>query len=391
MPRTVLQRYDALVASGEIERDPAQAFVVKCFVSLAERLMEHRLARKSSALGWMFGRREVKREPVRGLYVWGGVGRGKTMLMDLFYEASLVQRRRRAHFHAFMADVHERIAEARGRIRRGEVKGDDPIPLVARSIAEESWLLCFDEFHVTDIADAMILGRLFTRLFEEGVVLVATSNVEPSRLYENGLNRALFLPFLELLGQHVDVLKLDSRTDFRLEKLRSRPVWHVPAATAGPALDAAFEALTGGASAQPVTLAVKGRTLVVPHTALGVARMGFADLCAKPLGASDYLALAERFHTLILEGVPVMSTAQRNEARRFITLIDALYDTGVKLVASADAEAPGLWVSEDGYETFAFDRTASRLFEMRSEEYLARPHGRRDSTASGNATGIVET
>jgi cell division protein ZapE len=387
--RPVAQRYETLVASGAIERDPAQTALVRRLDAVAAALGEHRLARKSSALGWLFGRRSPQALP-KGLYVWGSVGRGKTMLMDLFFEALPVRRKRRVHFHAFMADVHERIHRWRQALKNGEVKGDDPIRPVAAALAAEAWVLCFDEFSVTDIADAMILGRLFTALFEHGVVVVATSNVDPERLYEGGLNRTLFLPFIALLKERMDVVHLDARTDFRLEKLAGSPVYHTPAGPAArEALDRAFRNLSGRTHGKPVTLTVKGHAVEVPEAAAGVARFAFADLCAKPLGASDYLAIAQSFHTVILEDIPRMGFEQRNEAKRFIILIDTLYDSRVKLLASADAEAPELYRASTGREAFEFDRTVSRLIEMRSQEYLALAHGRTDG--SGDSTGLVET
>jgi cell division protein ZapE len=263
---------------------------------------------------------------------------------------------------------------------------------VADALAEEAKLLCFDEFTVTDIADAMILGRLFGALFQRGVTVVATSNVEPDRLYEGGLNRALFLPFVAELKDRVEVLRLDSRTDFRLEKLGGASVYHVPAdAAARDALDRAFTGLTGKPKGRPASIRVKGRDVVVPQEAAGVARFRFDDLCAQPLGASDFMALANTFHTIILDDIPVMGEANRNEAKRFITLVDTLYDAHVKLVASAAAEAQALYTATDGREAFEFDRTVSRLIEMRSSAYLALPHGRGDSEASGASTGLVET
>ena len=388
----VSSRYDALVAAGAVERDPAQVGLLRRLDRLSTALKEHRLARKASPLGWLFGRREREAPPVRGLYIWGSVGRGKTMLMDLFFDGLPVASKRRVHFHAFMADVHERIHAYRARLKAGEVKGDDPIAPVARALADEAAILCFDEFTVTDIADAMILGRLFTALFAHGVVVVATSNVEPDRLYEGGLNRALFLPFVDLLKERMEVLRLDARTDFRLEKLAGSPVYYVPADEAARrALDDAFRRLSGRARGESVRLSVKGHDLDIPQAAGGVARASFADLCMKPLGAADYLAVAQRFHSLILEGIPRMDLSRRNEAKRFITLIDALYDGRVKLLASAETEAPDLYTAQDGREAFEFERTVSRLIEMRSEEYLALPHGRADSSASGETTGLVET
>ncbi|ACA16621.1 AFG1-family ATPase [Methylobacterium sp. 4-46] len=387
----VAARYEALVAEGAIERDPAQTHLVAHLDALVAELAEAPAPQKLGPLGRLLGRRPEPATGPRGLYVWGLVGRGKTMLMDLFHEAAPGSKRR-VHFHAFMADVHERIHQHRQAVKAGRAKGDDPIAPVAEALAEQARLLCFDEFTVTDIADAMILGRLFTALFGQGVVMVATSNVEPDRLYEGGLNRALFLPFIALLKEQVAVVRLDSRTDFRLEKLGGSPVYHVPAdEAAATALTRAFRALTGHKQGHPATIAVKGHDVFIPEAAAGVARFTFADLCARPLGASDYLALAQRFHTLIVEAIPVMGLAQRNEAKRFITLVDALYDTRTKLLASAQAEAPDLYRAETGREAFEFERTVSRLIEMRSEEYLALPHGRPDSEASGSTTGLVET
>jgi len=389
---SVRARYDALVSEGVIERDPAQEKLVARLDDLAQRIGERRLARKASPLGWLFGKRNEKAEPLKGLYIWGSVGRGKTMLMDLFFEVAPPERKRRAHFHAFMADVHERIFAHRQKVKDGREKDGDPIPHVADALAAEAWLLCFDEFTVTDIADAMILGRLFTALFSRGVTVVATSNVEPSRLYENGLNRALFLPFIDLLTSRVEVIRLDSRTDFRLEKLAGSPVYHVPAdAAAEAALDEAFFRLTGRHEGKPAAVHVKGRTVPVPSASDGVARFTFAELCERPLGASDYLALAERYRCIILAGIPVMDLAQRNAAKRFITLIDTLYEKHVKLIASAEAEPHALYRADQGREVFEFDRTVSRLIEMRSEAYLALPHGQGDSRASGDTTGLVET
>jgi cell division protein ZapE len=392
MASSVKAQYATGIATGRIANDDAQRAVVDKLARLEARIVEHRLARKSSSLGWLFGGRKADEPNIKGLYIYGDVGRGKTMLMDLFFEASPVVRKRRAHFHEFMLDVHERIYEIRQRIKAGEHADDDPIQLVAEQLFEEAWLLCFDEFHVTDIADAMILGRLFARLFARGVVVVATSNVAPDELYKDGLNRALFVPFIRMLEEHMDVLRLDARTDFRLEKIAGRPVWYVPAnAAADAALDDAWRRLTGGHDGAAQDLPLKGRKLHVPRAFMGVARFGFHDLCEAPLAAADYLRLGHEYHTIILDHIPVMNFDSRNAAKRFIILIDALYDLNVKLIASAAAEPDALYRADEGFEAQEFKRTASRLIEMRSEAYLARPHGAAHSQMSGSSTGIVET
>ena len=384
-------RYATLIAAGKIEADPGQLVVTKHLAGLEQRLAEHRLARKTSSLGWLFGKRGEGGSLSKGLYLYGEVGRGKTMLIDLFFETSAVQRKRRVHFHEFMADVHERIYIYRQDIKSGALSDQDPIQRAAAAIAEETWLLCFDEFHVTDIADAMILGRLFTRLFELRVVMVATSNLHPSELYKDGLNRGLFLPFLTLLQKHCDVVRLEARTDFRLEKLTGMPTWHAPTdATAKYALDEAWRRLADNEPGKPHDLIVKGRIVKVPQAAMGVARFFFDDLCARPLGAADYLRIAHEFHTLILEDIPVMGITRRNEAKRFIILIDTLYDHAVKLVASAEAQPDDLYTATDGYEVNEFKRTVSRLIEMRSQSYLGLPHGPREGP-SVDIGKIVET
>jgi cell division protein ZapE len=387
---SISTRHSSLVAAGEIELDPAQEAVITRLAHLNERLEVRRLARKSSSLGWLFGKRVRAETDAVGLYIWGEVGRGKTMLMDLFFATCPVRRKRRAHFHAFMLDVHERLRSYRNKLKFGEMSEGDPVILTADDLAAEAWVLCFDEFHVTDIADAMILGRLFTRLFERNVVVVATSNVEPAELYRDGLNRALFLPFIKLLSERLEVIRLEARTDFRLEKLIDMPVWHVPADDAASrALDDAWRRVTGGQRAGAIELTVKGHRLHVPCAALGAARFSFGDLCEQPLGAVDYLRIAHDFHTVVIDRVPVLTYSRRNEAKRFITLIDSLYDAGVKLLASADAQPAELYVGTEGYEASEFKRTASRIIEMGSTEYLALPHGRRRPATSSE--GIVET
>jgi cell division protein ZapE len=381
-------RYQTLIRSGRFERDPGQQAVIEKLDALAARLEGYRPAKKAGALGWLFAARPS--EPICGLYIWGPVGRGKTMLMDMFFETAQVQRKRRVHFHSFMADVHARIHAWRQERKAGRINGEDPIAPVAEALASEVWLLCFDEFTVTDIADAMILGRLFAALFEHGVVVVATSNVASDDLYKDGLNRALFLPFLDLLRKHMEMVRLDARTDFRLEKLRDSSVYCVPADDAArAALSQAFESLTGRPHGTPTTLRVLGHPIVVPQAAANVARFSFADLCEKPLGATDFLAVARAFHTIVLDEIPIIQASQRNEAKRFINLIDALYDRHVKLIASAAAEPPDLYLGRGNREAFEFERTASRLIEMRSPEYLAQPHAARASV--GDLRGVVET
>jgi cell division protein ZapE len=382
--------YRALVSSGAIEPDAAQAEAAEAFADLEQRLSRYKPLRRQGLLGRLFADKDDV--PPRGLYVHGDVGRGKTMLMDMFFQQSPVEHKRRAHFHEFMAEVHERIYGFRQNIARGEIADGDVIALTAASIFDHAWLLCFDEFHVTDIADAMILGRLFAKLFELGTVVVATSNVAPDDLYKGGLNRALFLPFIAQISEHMEMLRLDARMDFRLEKLAGVTMWLVPAdAAAAAALDKAWIKMTGNAPCKPRDISIKGRILHVPCSAHGVARFSFADICEKPLAASDYLRLARDYHTLMIDRIPVMDYAERNAAKRFITLIDTLYDNRVKLMASAEADPLSLYVASEGNEASEFRRTSSRLIEMGSESYLALPHGHKDSEASGSSTGLVET
>lgn len=385
------EAYQAQIASGAIEPDAAQAEIAEAYAALDLRLANYKPQRKQGLLSRLFSNGD-KDEAPRGLYVHGDVGRGKTMLMDLFFQHATVEHKRRAHFHEFMADVHERIYDYRRSIARGEIADGDVIALTAHAIFEESWLLCFDEFHVTDIADAMILGRLFAKLFELGTVVVATSNVAPDDLYKGGLNRALFLPFIKQITDHMDVRRLEARTDFRLEKLQGVPMWLTPAdGDADAALDRAWSKMTGNAKCKSRDISIKGRILHVPCSAHGVARFSFVDLCEKPLGASDYLRLAHDYHTILVDHIPVMDFSQRNAAKRFITLIDTLYDNAVKLMASADANPISLYLADEGNEAMEFRRTSSRLIEMSSESYLALAHGRKDSTASGSTKGLVET
>ncbi|MCX7354519.1 MAG: cell division protein ZapE [Alphaproteobacteria bacterium] len=373
---TVSDRYRALADAGAIGADPAQEEVVSRLDALAASLA----GRKPGTLARLFGARETV---PRGLYIWGPVGRGKTMLMDLFFDDVSVERKRRVHFNEFMADVHARV-------HAFKQKADgDPIGPVARDLAAEATLLCFDEFMVNNIADAMILGRLFSALFKDGVVVVATSNVEPDRLYAGGINRELFLPFIDLFKERLEVVRLEARTDFRLEKLAGEPVYLVPAGPASrSALDRIFTSLSRSARGAPAKLMVTGHPVEVPQAAGGVARFAFADLCSKPLGPSDYMAVAHRYHTVIIDDIPVMNRERRDEALRFVALIDTLYDRRVKLVASAAAQPTELYRTrpDGGDALFEFERTISRLIEMRSEAYLALPHGEAAPDASGSSS-----
>jgi cell division protein ZapE len=375
MPETLLQRYRSLIESGRIAADPAQALAVEKLQLLANRIASYPPPARTDRFSFFTRRRG---EVPRGLYLFGGVGRGKTMLMDLFFETVRYTPKRRVHFHEFMSEVHERIAQAR-KTHPGEA-----VKKTAADIAGEARLLCFDELFVVNIADAMILGRLFEALFANGAVIVATSNTHPADLYKNGLNRALFLPFIELIEANMEVLMLEAARDYRLGKLAGTPLYFTPLdATARARMDAVWAMLTGGVEPHPVTLSVKGRTLYVPRSAMGSARFDFASLFGEPLGADDYLAIARAFHTVFVDGIPVMKPEQRNEARRFITFIDTLYDSRTGFVATAEAEPGALYAEGDGADSFV--RTASRLIEMRSASYLT---GRKASYAPDMAEGI---
>jgi cell division protein ZapE len=356
---SVAAAYGALLAKGAIAGDPAQCQCVAKLGELSGRLARWR--RRGGGLAGLFVRAEP---PPRGLYIFGPVGRGKTMLMDLFFETAPFRYKRRAHFHEFMANVHDLLAAARRSM------SGDPIAHVAAGIAAKTGLLCFDELHVTDIADAMILGRLFKALFEAQVVVVATSNAHPRDLYKNGLNRQLFVPFIELIEERMDIVELAAARDYRLEKLAGKPLYFTPAdETARAAMDRLWSELSGGQPGAPTELEVKGRMLAVPLAAMGFARFSFAELCERPLGTVDYLALAHQFHTVFIDAIPVLVPERRDVARRFVNLIDTLYDNRVGLIASAAAEPDGLYPKGDVH--VLFERTVSRLIEMRSETYLA--------------------
>jgi cell division protein ZapE len=361
--------FGELLARGELRHDPAQAAVVERLAVLAEAL--EKPAEKPGFLARLKGEKPA---PLRGVYLWGGVGRGKSMLMDLFFNAVNVSPKRRVHFHEFMLEMHERL---HGERSRGSA---DPMRTVAAEVAASARLLAFDEVQVKDIADAAILARLFEGLFSAGVTVVATSNRPTDDLYKDGLNRQLFLPFIARLKAQCDVLALDGSTDYRLARLGGRPVWYVPnGPVASARMAEAFFRMTDypvedRARVPTETLAVAGgRSLFVPKSLKGVAVFSFTRLCRQPLGAADYLAVARRFHTVFLVGIPVMGPANRNEAARFVTLIDALYEWKVKLIAAADAEPAALYPQGDG--AFEFERTVSRLMEMQSLDYLALGHG----------------
>jgi len=377
-----LEQYRALLDLGELKPDAAQARAAVLLDALDRQLKSYRPRKRG-----LFRFDPDSDAAPRGIYLHGDVGRGKSFLMDLFFSTASTAKKRRVHFNAFMLETHQDIHEWRNlspseRQARPEFvrdAGEDPIAPVARRIATEATLLAFDEFQVSDVADAMILGRLFEKLFQLGVVIVATSNTPPDRLYEGGLNRPLFLPFIELIKQHLQIVELNGPRDYRLERMDGMHVYMSPlGGEADAAMDAAWQRMTDSKRGTPITLKVMQRKLIVPQTAKGVARLSFDALCREPLGAADYLALARTFHTLFIDRIPKLQPHEHNEARRFTLLIDTLYDEKVKLFCSAAAMPAELYVDRDNGDWFK--RAASRLVEMQSADYLRAGHGKHELT-----------
>lgn len=361
MAQTLTKIYETRVAEGRLRPDPAQHAVLPRLEAL--RLwLEERGSRRVGRLGGLFQRPS---QPPKGLYLWGGVGRGKSMLMDLFHDACATDQKRRVHFHAFMQEVHRGLHEAR---KRGV---EDALAPVAEALVRDVQLLAFDEMQITDITDAMIVGRLFEKLFAAGVVLVATSNRPPDALYKDGLNRVLFLPFIAMLEDRLEVVELESPTDYRQHRLAGAQVYFHPARSATTAIAAIWTDLTGGAPDQPLVLTVNGRKLELPRFANGVGRASFWDLCSKPLGPADFLAIAAAVRVLIVEDIPQLSMENYNEAKRFVILIDALYESRVRLIASAADVPERLYLEGSG--SFEFERTASRLREMQAADWGKEP------------------
>jgi len=380
---SVLEQYRELLSQGKLKPDSAQALAVEKLASLAKALTAYHPeqgeqgwlsrfgfgSRSPRTLQWRPGDAESDAVAKQGLYIFGDVGRGKSMLMDLFFAAAPVEKKRRVHFHAFMQEVHASIFAWQ---RDSDASRESVIPDIAAEISQKNWLLCFDELQVSDIADAMILGRLFDALFNLGVVVVTTSNRAPDDLYKDGLQRERFLPFIKEIKQRLDLLELDSTRDYRLGRKKGMQVYFAPLEGARAKLDESFARLTGGKQGKPEALTVLGRKWIVPAAADGVARFSFAELCGSTFGPADFLALATHYHTLVLDEIPTLSPANRDSAKRFVTLVDALYEHKVSFLCSAEAPPDVLYPSGDG--SFEFQRTVSRLMEMQSSDYLTQSH-----------------
>jgi cell division protein ZapE len=359
MAAMLVETYNRLVEQGELRGDSAQYHVIEQLNRLQKALQE-----PANALGWLKKLRNNKSNgQLRSIYIWGPVGRGKTMLLDLFHAAASGERKRRVHFHAFMLDVHQRMHMA-----RKSADANTAISRVAGALARQAQILCLDEMQIADIADAMIVGRLFEALLKEGTVIVTTSNAHPDELYKNGLNRPLFEPFINLIADRFDVVSLDGPTDYRLGRIKAYETYLTPLGSeTSHHIQRIWEKLTDTVTGSPQSLEVLARKLLVPQAAKGCARFTFADLCVKPLSAADYLAVARAFQVVVVENIPVLGPDQRNEAKRFILLIDTLYDQRKKLVASADVEPEGIYGRGDHEPEFA--RTISRLREMQSASW----------------------
>ena len=397
-----LDAYQALLDTGEIKPDPAQGTAMERLQSLHGELGDYdpQVGKKGWRTRLKLGRN--KKPPPRGVYMWGGVGRGKSMLMDLFFDTTTIEDRQRVHFHAFMLEVHKRLHSFREAVKAGQAnEKSDPLVALARVITDRAWLLCFDEFHVTDIADAMILGRLFETLFDAGVVVVATSNRPPKDLYKDGLQREQFLPFIDRIEQQLDVMELDSGIDYRLDRLKEMETFLTPAdAAADEKMDRDFHDLSIGGHARAVVVQVQGREINIPKESEGVVMADFSDFCEENLGPADFLAIAESFHTVLLRHIPKLGPENRNAAKRFVTLIDALYEAKVNFICSADVPPTELYTEGDG--AFEFERTVSRLMEMQSADYtdkvkekmdarLLALKGRGQDLASLTAEGVLDT
>ena len=358
MPATLGNIYDARVAAGELRADPGQLAVLPLLEEIRLWLEAHPQLHKPGFISHFF---HHEAPPPKGLYLWGGVGSGKSLLMDLFVGATNITAKRRVHFHAFMQEIQHGLEQAR---KQGSADASAP---VAQSIIENTRLLAFDEMQINDIADAMIVGRLFEKLFSGGVIVVTTSNRPPQDLYKDGLNRQLFLPFIDMLSEKLTVHHLDSETDYRQHRLKGMQVYFYPAEGAGEQIDAIWRDLTGGTPPHPLQLIVSGHKLTLPCFASGVARATFSQLCDRPYGPADYLALAAACRVLIIEDIPILSESGYNQAKRFVTLIDALYEAKVRLICSAAAAPEKLYPA--GEESFEFARAASRLREMQGADW----------------------